>query len=225
MFIFDCCLFICKIICSFALGLADTNAVYEQTGEFKTPKQTINMTSTPTVRQSIQDFYDRHDFGEEGGVNEKYVWIKFGFFSIPLPNVEGRSQNIYLHDVSHIVTGNDTTWKGESAVSAWEIASGGWKKRYIPWLLTLWAMGLGVLFYPTSVLKSFKQGLTMRNALTCGLTKTEIFDYLVPELQKFLSNRPSNNKNPILWMAISFMVFLTPFVVAFVGLWTIIKLF
>ena len=183
------------------------------------------MTLAPTVRQSIQDFYNRHDFGEEGGVNEKYAWIKFGFFSIPLPNVAGRSQNIYLHDVSHIVTGNDTTWKGESAVSAWEVASGGWDKLYVPWLLTLWAMGLGVLFYPTTTLKSFKQGLTMRNALTCGLTKAEIFNYSVPGLQKFLSDKPSNDKNPILWMTISFMAFLTPFVFGLLGLWTIIKLF
>ena len=182
------------------------------------------MTLAPTVRQSIQDFYNRHDFGEEGGVNEKYAWIKFGFFSIPLPNVAGRSQNIYLHDVSHIVTGNDTTWKGESAVSAWEVASGGWDKLYVPWLLTLWAMGLGVLFYPTTTLKSFKQGLTMRNALTCGLTKAEIFNYSVPGLQKFLSDKPSNDKNPILWMTISFMAFLTPFVFGLLGLWTIIKL-
>ena len=179
----------------------------------------------PTVRQSIQDFYNRHDFGEEGGVNEKYAWIKFGFFSIPLPNVAGRSQNIYLHDVSHIVTSNDTTWKGESAVSAWEVASGGWDKLYVPWLLTLWAMGLGVLFYPTTTLKSFKKGLTMRNALTCGLTKAEIFNYSVPGLQKFLSDKPSNDKNPILWMTISFMAFLTPFAFGLLGLWTIIKLF
>lgn len=183
------------------------------------------MALTPTVGQLIQHFYDRHDFGEDGGVNKKYAWIKFGFFSIPLPNVEGRSKNIYLHDVSHIVTGNDTTWKGESAVSAWEIASGGWGKLYIPWLLTLWAMGLGVLFYPTNVFKSFKQGLTMRNALTCGLTKTEIFNYPLPELQKFLSDRPSNDRNPILWMTISFMIFATPFAIGILGLWTIIKLF
>lgn len=183
------------------------------------------MTLNQTVGQSIQDFYNRHDFGEDGGVKEKYAWIKFGFFSIPIPNVEGRSQNIYLHDVSHIVTGNDTTWKGESAVSAWEVGSGGWGKLYVPWLLTLWAMGLGVLFYPKSVLKSFRKGLTMRNALTCGLTKKEIFNFSVTDLQQFLSNRPSNNKSPFLWMTISFIIFISPFVFGLLGIWTLLKLF
>jgi hypothetical protein len=184
---------------------------------------TINIKQT--VGQSIQEFYDKYDFGEEGGVNEKYAWIKFGFFSIPIPNAESRRNNIYLHDINHIVTGNNTTWEGESAVAAWEIATGGWNDLYLPWLLTLWAMGLGVLFYPKNVLKSFRNGLTMNNALTCGLPKTEIYKLSILELRQFLSNKPKSDKNPYVWMFISFMTFLTPFIVGFIGILTIIKLF
>lgn len=182
-------------------------------------------TSTQTVGQAIQHFYDLHDFGEDGGINEKFAWIKFGFFSIPIPNVEGRTKNIYMHDVSHIVTGNDTTWRGESAVSAWEIGAGGWGKLYIPWFLTLWAMGLGVLFYPNTVFKSFQKGLTMRNALTCGLTKSEIFQFSLLDFQNFLSNRASNNKNPYVWMAVSFTVFISPFVIALLSVWVILRFY
>lgn len=106
-----------------------------------------------TTGQAIQDFYDKHTLGKDGGINEKYAWIKFGFVSIPIPNAESRRNNVYLYDVNHIVIGNNTSWKGESAVSAWEVASGSWKNLYRPCLLTLWAMGLAVLFYPHSVLK------------------------------------------------------------------------
>jgi hypothetical protein len=176
-----------------------------------------------TTGQAIQDFYDRHDFGEDGGVNEKYAWIKFGFISIPIPNAESRRNNVYFHDVNHIVTGQDTTWKGESAVSAWEIASGGWKNLYFPWLLTLWAMGLGVLFYPSSVLKSFRQGLTMNNALICGLSKNEIYQLSVTDLRAFLSNKPKRNKNPYVWMTLSFLIFLLPFLIGLSILLIIIK--
>ena len=177
-----------------------------------------------TTGQAIQDFYDRHDFGEDGGVNEKYAWIKFGFISIPIPNAESRRNNVYIHDVSHIVTGHDTTWKGESAVSAWEVASGGWRNLYLPWLLTLWAMGLGVLFYPSSVLKSFRRGLTMNNALTCGLSKTEIYKLSILDLRQLLSNKPKSNKNPYLWMLLSFLTFLTPFAVGLFFVWTILTI-
>lgn len=177
-----------------------------------------------TTGEAINDFYDKHDFGEDGGVNEKYAWIKFGFISIPIPNAESRKKSIYLHDVSHIVTGYDTTWKGESAVSAWEVASGGWRKLYLPWLLTLWAMGLGVVFYPKNVLKSFIKGLTMDNALTCGLTKAEIYKLPILELQQILGNKPKKNKNPYLWMIISFLTFLIPFVIGILIIFTIVKL-
>ena len=172
-----------------------------------------------TTGKAISAFYDMHDFGQDGGINEKFAWIKFGIFSIPIPNAKSRRQNIYLHDVSHLVTGYDTSWKGESAVSAWEIATGGWNRLFIPWLLTLWAMGLGTLFYPSSVYQAFQKGLTMRNALTCGLTKVQIFELPLEELKTRLNGYPRRDKNPFLWMMISLVVFLTPFLfLAILGL-------
>jgi len=180
--------------------------------------------SKKTVQLTIQEFYVKNNFGEDGGINEKYAWIKFGFFSIPMPNFESRKNNVYFHDVHHIVTGNNTTWKGESAVSAWEIASGGWRNLYIPWLLTLWAMGLGVFFYTESTLTSFKKGLTMKNALSCGLTKNEINVLTVVELQSALSDKPKSKKNIIFWSVFSLVIFILPFVVGAVSVFTIIKL-
>jgi hypothetical protein len=178
-----------------------------------------------TTGQAIQDFYDRHDFGDEGGANEKYAWIKFGFFSIPIPNAESRRQNVYLHDVHHILTGFDTTWKGESSVSAWEVASGGWQNLYFPWLLTLWAMGLGVLFYPSNILAAFRQGLSMNNALVCGLSKSDMYKHSVEDLRQLLSNKPVRNKNPYGWMAFSFLIFLTPLIIGLFGIWAIVSVF
>jgi hypothetical protein len=166
-----------------------------------------------TVEKAISNFYDQNDFGDDGGVSKKIAWLKFGFFSIPIPNVESRRENVYLHDISHIVTDNDTTWKGESAVSAWEIASGGWGKHYILWLMTLWAMGLGAVFYPQNVLNSFKKGLTMRNGLTSGLAKETLFKLSVSELKTQLSNYLKSNKNPYLWIVLSLIVFVFPFLV------------
>jgi hypothetical protein len=166
-----------------------------------------------TVEKSIQNFYNKNDFGDDGGISEKFAWIKFGFISLPIPNFESRKNNVYLHDVHHIITDNNTTWKGESAVSAWEIASGGWGKLYIPWLLTLWAMGLGVLFHNSTTMLAFEKGLTMRNALTSGMTKTEISNLTIGELREKVSNQPQGNGNRFFWSSISLIVFFIPFVV------------
>ena len=181
--------------------------------------------SSATIGRVIQDFYDKHDFGEKGGIHEKYAWIKFGFFSIPILNVAARKNNVYLHDISHIVTGYDTTWKGESAVSAWEIAAGGWANLYLPWVLTLWAMGLGVVFYPSNILSAFKRGRTMNNALTSGLSKKDMYALSVSDFKQIISNKPKRNKNPYLWMFVALCTFLAPFAIGMLAIWMLIEVF
>ncbi len=168
--------------------------------------------SEQTVGQLVADFYEKNNFGDDGGVAEKYVWIKFGFFSIPIPNAASRKANVYLHDVGHIVTGNDTTWKGESAVSAWEIAAGGWKKAYLPWLLTLWAMGLGVVLYFKSTHSSYKKGLNMNNVLVSDLERVKFDKMSLVEFSNMLSNKPLRKNNFAFWASLSVLVFVSPLV-------------
>lgn len=175
-----------------------------------------------TIKEALADFYSNHDYGEEGGINKNFAWIKFGFVKLPIPNLAARKKNIYMHDINHIVTGYETNWKGESSIGAWEIASGGWKKNYFPYLLTLWAMGLGVLFYPKSTIQAFRRGLTMRNALTCGISKSELLNFGVKEFKTRISNQPNTNKKLNNWMIISLVIFLMPFVLGISGIWAVL---
>ena len=169
---------------------------------------------TWTIQQAIFYFYDQNKFGENGGATKKWAWIKFGFFSIPIPNIKSRQEHIFFHDLNHIVTDSDTTWKGESSVSAWEVASGGWGNLYYLWLLTLWVMGFGVIFYPKTIFFSFKKGLNMRNAFRCNLTKEQILPLRIIDLRNQLSNFSKSHKNIYFWMGISLFVFFIPFIIS-----------
>lgn len=164
-----------------------------------------------TVKEAIAEFYQLNDFGEDGGVSKSFVWIKILFFSIPIPNTSSRQKNVLLHDINHLITGNDTTWKGEVGVSAFEIASGGWRSHFMPWLLTLWAMGLGVVLYPSAVIAFFKKGLTMNNALTCDISREEQLSLTILELQNRVSNLPVRKINLYFWMVVSLGIFVMPF--------------
>jgi hypothetical protein len=148
--------------------------------------ETIKLTQT--VEKAIKEFYDKNNFGEDGGINEKSISIKF--FSIPIPNFESRNNNVYFHDVNHIVTKSNATWNGESAVSAWEVASGGWKIFLILWFFALWTMGLRIVFHKKSTLNSFEKELTIKNAVTSGMTKYEMDKLTVAKLTRMLSNVP-----------------------------------
>lgn len=183
-----------------------------------------NLNPSLTIRQALEDFYSQNKYGKDGGADKKLAWIKFGFFSLPMPNLESRSTHLYFHDVNHIASGNNTSWQGESSVSAWEIASGGWKDTYFVWFLALWAMGLGVVFYPGSVIKSFKCGLTMNNALTSGLSKSEMMNLSIYDLRKLLSNQPNRKNTIYFWMPFSFLVFVLPFVTGAIFIGAVLRL-
>jgi hypothetical protein len=165
-----------------------------------------------TVEHAIKQFYKKNNFADDGGKSENVGWIKFGFFSFPIPNPESRKKNLFIHDINHIATGFDTTWRGESAVSAWEIAAGGWGKYYFIWLIVLWAMGVGVVFYPKSTFLAFKKGQTMLNPAFLKYSKADFLKMEVLELQNKLVSNANSNRNPFVWMAVSFLVFISPFV-------------
>jgi hypothetical protein len=137
-----------------------------------------------TLQQSLQVFYDDNNFGEEGGAKENWVWIKFGFFSLPIPNLEQRKKNVWRHDVNHILLGYDTSWRGESAVSAWEIGSGGWGKFWIAWGLTLWALGVGIIFFPTSTYIAFVRGRHTLSPYLLGIDRGILFQKSVNDLKE-----------------------------------------
>lgn len=166
-----------------------------------------------TVEQALNDFYNQHGYGEEGGINKKWDLIKFGPVAFPLPNLESRRKNIYLHDISHLVTGYDTTWLGESAVSSWEVATGGWGRLYFPWLLTLWAMAVGVMLYPRHSYKAFQVGLHMNNALTGGLSKKEMYSLNLDELRHRLHRAEPAKWSYFLWASLSLLVWFSPFLI------------
>ena len=99
------------------------------------------------VEHALNDFYNQHGYGLEGGINQKWAMIKLGSVAFPLPNLESRRKNIYLHDINHLVTGYDVSWVGESSVASWQIATGGWGRLYFLWLITLQGMAIGVMLY------------------------------------------------------------------------------
>lgn len=165
------------------------------------------------LEQALNEFYNQHGYGEEGGIDKKWDMIKFGHVSLPLPNLESRRKNIYLHDISHLVTGYDVSWLGESSVSSWEIASGGWGRLYFPWLLTLWAMAVGVMLYPRQNYRAFQAGLRMKNALTAGLTKREMYGMSLDELRLRFerTEREFIDRSYFAWAVLSLSVWWSPF--------------
>ncbi|PRY28629.1 hypothetical protein CLV58_12846 [Spirosoma oryzae] len=172
---------------------------------------------TMTVEHALNEFYDEYGYGEEGGIYKKWDMIKFGPIALPLPNLESRRTNIYLHDISHLVTGYDVSWLGESSVSSWEVATGGWGRLYFPWLLTLWAMAVGVMLYPRQSYRAFQLGLRMKNAFIGGLSKPAMYRLSLAELRLRLQRMDSEwiHRSYVVWAGLSLLVWWSPFIIGF----------
>lgn len=171
-----------------------------------------------TIERALNDFYNQHGYGEGGGINKKWDIIKFGPITLPLPNLESRRKNIHLHDINHLVTGYDTSWKGESSVTSWEIATGGWGSIYFAWWLTLWGMAVGVMLYPRRSQQAFEVGLLMKSALTGGLSKQEMYQMTLSELKLRLRRTESEfvHRSYVVWAGLSLLVWWSPFLSGFI---------
>lgn len=144
----------------------------------------IERTMTTTLHQSLEEFYQKYGYGEQGGINSNWVWLKFKYFSLPIPNVKGRRENVWRHDMLHILLDYDTTWQDEARVAAWVLGSGGWGRFYIAWVFCLSAFSVGVLFFPKSTYRAFVRGRNSQSPYLLGISQAYLFKTDIEILKK-----------------------------------------
>jgi hypothetical protein len=137
-----------------------------------------------TLHQALEAFYEKHSYGEQGGINNDWIWLKFNYFSLPIPNVKGRRENVWRHDMLHILLDYNTNWQDEAKVAAWVIGSGGWGRFYIAWIFCLSAFSVGVIFFPKSTYQAFVRGRNTRSPYLLGISQEYLFETDIEILKK-----------------------------------------
>ena len=112
------------------------------------------MTSVATARAAYfaANGFDDTQYGDP--------WLVLRVKGIPIgaiPNTKARQAALPLHDLHHVATGYQTTWRGESEIAAWELAAG-CGKFYAAWILNLGAFALGLVIAPRRTLRAFARG-------------------------------------------------------------------
>lgn len=110
-----------------------------------------------TLREAREAFFERSGFAADGGYGDRWVKLRMGYLPIWFPNTEGRRRCVPLHDLHHILTEYPTTWRGETEISAWEVATG-IRRHYVGWLLDLLGIALGLVINPRGVFRAFVRG-------------------------------------------------------------------
>lgn len=120
------------------------------------------------VRDALLEYFRTTGLGDDPwDVQDCYrdSWIRLDVRGVKVPffPIYGLRDSLILHDLHHMVTGYETTWRGELEVAAWELAAGGCGRRWFFWLDRALFLLLGCAFAPRASLRAFQRGLHCRN--------------------------------------------------------------
>ena len=115
-----------------------------------------------TLGEARALLFERGGFAPDGGYDDRWVKMKLGPIPIGFPNVENRRRAVRFHDLHHVLTEYPTTWRGETEIGAWEVATG-LRRFWAGWLLDLLGFALGLLINPRGVYRAFLRGRRSAN--------------------------------------------------------------
>lgn len=117
---------------------------------------TLKYSPELTLREAREHYFEINHF-PGGGYDERWVKMKAGPFPIWFPNIPARQLAVRFHDLHHVLTEYETTWRGETEIGAWEVATG-CGRFWVGWLLDLLAFAVGLAINPRGVFRAFVRG-------------------------------------------------------------------
>jgi hypothetical protein len=168
--------------------------------------QTITESEKQTPRELLPGFYKQYNLNDDGGQSSAYVKVEFTEkIFVYFPNFDARRKAVFKHDVHHIATGYTSTFKGETEIGAWEIASG-CRHYWVAWVLDMQAVMIGMLFNPVGVYKAFVKGRRTKNLYRDIFTDDQLMDMPLSTIKKNmqLTDYPFKQKGNL----IDFLLFL-----------------
>lgn len=169
------------------------------------------------ISEKLQQFYNNNNLDKNGGEDNNFFTMKFRLFSLKLPNSNFRKKAVYIHDIQHILFDCDITWKGESFIAGWEVATGIWKHFPIS-IMALWATGFSFLNYPKEVIKGYKTGLKYHGIIDLNISKQAILKLPVEDVRKLVLKKKPTQFNFLIftfWVFVAECVFLFPLIILF----------
>jgi len=158
--------------------------------------QAINNIDDTAPREILNKFYSDNHLEQDGGNSLSSVKIEMGSkFHFYFPNFNARRKAVIKHDIHHLLTGYNTTLKGESEISMWEIASGCKTYKAAFFIDTSGAM-LGFLINYWGILKAFARGRRTKNLYHDMFTAEQALDMKINDLrqQLLLDEHPIDTK-------------------------------
>ena len=137
----------------------------------------------------LWDHLDREGLCPDAGTLEEWMdvpWIRvrLGQKMVPVYPTWGIRNQLAAHDFHHVLTGYDTSLRGEAELAAWEVASGGCGWSPFFWVDRLLLLVAAPLLIPRAMFRAFRNGLRCRNLY--GRTREELLASDFEALERFV---------------------------------------
>jgi hypothetical protein len=137
-----------------------------------------------SLAEAREAYFAASGFGPES-YEERWVKLKMGPIPIAFPNTAARKRTVKLHDLHHIATEYQTTWRGEAEISAWELAAG-CHRHWVAWALNSAAMFMGLFIAPRRTVRAFRRGRSSRTLYRNAELDPAMLEMSVGELRTAL---------------------------------------
>lgn len=141
-----------------------------------------------TTQDSLSRYFVDQGLFPEGSTMDDWLgsrWYRIG--GVPVFPIVGKiKHSLILHDVHHVVTGYDTSWKGEFELAGWELGSGGCAGHLVFWFDRLFALALGLIITPLRTLRAARRGLRERNLYR--LDSSQVLASDIAEIRRYVAS-------------------------------------
>lgn len=180
------------------------------------------------LRAARERYFEINNFAG-GGYEEGWVKMKAGPVPIWFPNTVARVKAVKFHDPHHVLTEYPTTWRGETEIGAWEVATG-CAAHYQAWLLDLLAFAIGLAINPRGVYRAFMRGRYTRNLYRTTFSE-ELLARTVGDVRRELdldkesvAPSPADRRAFVLWSLASVATYAATWIVTLLPLATFVLL-
>ena len=121
-----------------------------------------------TTEEALGDYLVERRIVEAGTPPDQWYasgWIYLRVLGLKIPffPIYGLRGPVMRHDLHHMLSGYETTWRGECELGAWELASGGCGWNVYMWFDRLFFLLVGLIFTPRATARAFARGRTHHN--------------------------------------------------------------
>ncbi len=116
-----------------------------------------------TLREARARYFARAQFDDKT-YTDRWIELPLGPFVVKAPNAEVRRRAVKIHDLSHVLSGYGTDWRGEFLISAYELGAG-MGPTFAGWLINAGGAFAGLWLTPRAMVAAFARGRAQRRSL------------------------------------------------------------